>query len=586
MAVAAPSAMAKQQSKIRGAFASSGVVPAATGKVTSRLKPSKSTLRVRVKDLSPSSTYQLTVGGVSQAEFTTTSSGRARLRFQTPQKGSSLPLDFDPRGQTMAVSGVGGDVLSVVLSGVGEPVGMKIDERTDLSPTSLAGAAKAEARFRLKKNGRTTFKVELEDVTVGNYSLFVDGVMRATISVPSDGEGEVEFDSQASPPKILLDFDPRGLVIDVVGDAGVFFSGEMSAQASGVNTCSFSEVETFLTSTGVDPDGKAKARFRVRDDCDQDFRVEVEDVPTGFYEVVVDGVSVGSVNVVDTGLEVEGRIEFDSDPEDPGEVLLDFDPRDKLIEIRQGALVYFTGMLGLAGSGGGSTCAPEETDEELTSTGADADASADARFRVRDDCDEDFRVQAEDLPVGDYDVVVAGNTVAVMSVIDTGVKIEGEVEFDTDPSDPGEILLDFDPRGAVIEIRQGAVAYFSHTFGGGSGGSSGICEPNETELPLLNEGSIGQAKGKARLRVRDDCDEDFRVEIEDLPVGNYNVLVGGSARGVIAVADTGSEVEGEIEFDSDPDQPGEVLLDFDPRGELIEIEQGGTIFLSRDFPAT
>ena len=42
--------------------------------------------------------------------------------------------------------------------------------------------------------------------------------------------------------------------------------------------------------------------------------------------------------------------------------------------------------------------------------------------------------------------------------------------------------------------------------------------------------------------------------------------------------------EGEIEFDTDPDDPGELLLDFDPRGELIEIEQGGTVFLSRTFP--
>jgi hypothetical protein len=93
----------------------------------------------------------------------------------------------------------------------------------------------------------------------------------------------------------------------------------------------------------------------------------------------------------------------------------------------------------------------------------------------------------------------------------------------------------------------------------------------------LNDGVIPQAKGKARFRVRDDCSEDFRVEIEDLPVGDYNLLVGGVNQGTITVTDTGGETEGEIEFDTDPDDPGELLLDFD-------IEQGGTVFLSRTFP--
>ena len=44
------------------------------------------------------------------------------------------------------------------------------------------------------------------------------------------------------------------------------------------------------------------------------------------------------------------------------------------------------------------------------------------------------------------------------------------------------------------------------------------------------------------------------------------------------------EPEGEIEFDTDPDEPGEVLLDFDPRGQLVEVRQGGVTYLSREFP--
>jgi hypothetical protein len=68
-------------------------------------------------------------------------------------------------------------------------------------------------------------------------------------------------------------------------------------------------------------------------------------------------------------------------------------------------------------------------------------------------------------------------------------------------------------------------------------------------------------------------------------VGTYEVVVGGIARGSLEVVDTGlGEIEGEIELDAAPDEPGEALLDFDPRGALVEVRQGGTVSLSASFP--
>ena len=105
----------------------------------------------------------------------------------------------------------------------------------------------------------------------------------------------------------------------------------------------------------------------------------------------------------------------------------------------------------------------------------------------------------------------------------------------------------------------------------------------EIEVELTNTGVFVEASGDARLRPREDR-TDFRVEIEDLPLGTYQLHVGGIKRGDIAVTLIDGEHEGEIEFDTDPDDPGEVLLDFDPRGQLIEVSQGGTVDLSRTFP--
>ena len=81
------------------------------------------------------------------------------------------------------------------------------------------------------------------------------------------------------------------------------------------------------------------------------------------------------------------------------------------------------------------------------------------------------------MPVGSYDLFVGGVFRASISVVDNGTEIEGEIEFDSDPDDPGEILLDFDPDGATIEILQGAAVFFSDTFTAASGGPAAVAVP-------------------------------------------------------------------------------------------------------------
>lgn len=575
---------ARDLAKVKGEMESTGVDPEASARLIARFKPEKSQLLVKAQGLNPAAPYTIAVGGVSVAELVATSSGAIKQKFSTSADGSSLPLSFDPRGKIVTVNDGTSDVLQMAVSTDGEPLGTKVDERTSLAPTALAPGGKAEARVRVSKDGRTTFKVEIEDVPAGSYDLFVDGVMRAVITV-TGLEGEVEFDSQASPPKLLLDFDPRGAIVDVAQGTDVFFSGEMRAQATGVTQCQFAETETFLASTGLDPDAKAKARLRVRDDCDRDFRVEIEDVPVGNYDLFVGGVLRAVIAVVDTGTEIEGEAEFDSDPDEANEILLDFDPDGASIEISQASAVFFSDTFDGSTTGGPSTCSESETEEPVASTGADPDGDATARFRTRDDCEQDFKVEIEDVPLGSYDLRVDGVLRGTITVIDNAGDIEGEIEFDTDP-DGGALPLGFDPNGKLIEVAQGATVFFSDTFGSGGTGGPTICEPTEDEVPLLNTGPVGSAKGKARFRVKDDCDEDFRVEIEDLPLGNYTLEVGGVVVGTISVVLTGGEAEGELEFDDDPDEPGELLLTFDPRGALVQVIQSGTVFLERVFPGS
>lgn len=463
LALALPAA-AKERSKIGTSLENTGTVAAAAGSAKAVLSAGRSRLQVRLSGLQPSTEHTLVVGGLTEASFTTTSGGTAKLKFQSPAAGSSLSLDFDPRGEVMEVRQGVDDVLASVFSGAGEPAGTQVDERTGLAPTAAAAGGKAEARFR-QKNGRQTFKVEIEDVPDGAYDLFVDGVLRATITVVALN-GEVEFDSQASPPKLPLDFDPRGAQLDVQQSATTFFSGAMAAQAPGVNSCAPSESEEPITSTGVDPDGAASARLRLRDDCEHTFRVEIEDVPVGAYELFVGGVLRGTITVVDTGTAVQGELEFSSDDDDPGALLLDFDPAGAAIEVRQGATVFFSSSFSGTGGGGGGggTCTPEDNELPLLNNGPDGDAKGKARYRLEGDCDDDFRVEIENLPLGDYDLRVGGVVQGAITVALVAGEAVGEIQFDNDPDQPGELPLTFDPRGQLLEIVQGGVVYLERAF--------------------------------------------------------------------------------------------------------------------------
>jgi hypothetical protein len=105
----------------------------------------------------------------------------------------------------------------------------------------------------------------------------------------------------------------------------------------------------------------------------------------------------------------------------------------------------------------------------------------------------------------------------------------------------------------------------------------------EIEVEFTNAGVFPQASGDARLRPREDR-TDFRVEIEDVPEGGYPLRVGGQMVGTIPVTmrQDGS-IEGELEF-RNPVEPGKILLDFDPRGQAIEVLDGSTVILEMSFP--
>jgi len=211
-------------------------------------------------------------------------------------------------------------------------------------------------------------------------------------------------------------------------------------------------------------------------------------------------------------------------------------------------------------------------------------ASGHANFEERADRTS-FSVEVEDMVDGSYRIVVGGVDRGEL-VVNLGI---GETEFRS-PVEAGKVLLTFDPRDELIEIHdaEGVVLTSGDVvFDPGDDGDDG--DPIdfgmvEIDVDLTNTGVYPLASGDARLRPEADR-TDFKVEIEDVPVGNYTLRIADQVVGTItAVLLEDGAVEGELEF-RNPVEPGKILLDFDPRGQQIDVLDGSTVILETLFPS-
>lgn len=259
---------------------------------------------------------------------------------------------------------------------------------------------------------------------------------------------------------------------------------------------------------------------------------------------------------------------------------------------------------------------------ELTSAREGIDGNGHARYENYPGHME-FEVEVEGLPDGEYHLFVGMQSRGDFTVHEG----HGTLEF-ASPGEIGKMLMTFDPRGMQIEIHdsQGAVlSSFDSSFeeddhghhgdgdghhgdddhnydcefgpgsghGSGSGMGSGMhggmqdCVDNgefiEIEIDLANTGVLSEAKGEAEWEMRSDRVE-FSVEIEDVPVGSYALVVGGTEVGIIDAFEMhDGDVYGHTKF-RDPETHGRKHLDFEPRGQLIEVLQGDVVILNIEFP--
>jgi len=455
------------------------------GDLSWSMNGTRSTVDASFEHLAAGAIYQLAIDGLVKTQVSGDAAGKAAVRFESPLgSGASLPLDFDPRSSQLVLRLNGQDLLVFHASIPANTSGVTAREvlRVGAAPGAPYGAGGTMV-YSVDANGDRSLGVAVGALPFGLYDLVIDGSVEGSFVVNKlkrkkkkrrrRRRGRRRPRALRSLGSILLStsdgslrVDPLGRQIDVVGNGQTFLTTQAVAMANGVTPCTETRTLVFLPRVaGV---GSAKARFRTRKDCDEDFQVEIQDVPAGIYDLRVGGVVRGQIVAAFAPAkgQIEGQIEFDTDADDPHELPLSFDPTAATIEVLQGGSVLFSGSLTGGGAGGGAgnpgICQDVEVRLPMTNTGAASLASGDARGRIRNDCRRDFRVEVEDLPAGSYTLFVAGTARGTFVV---GPPLfEAELEFDTELDDPNELPLNFDPAGALIEVKQGSTTFLMVTL--------------------------------------------------------------------------------------------------------------------------
>ena len=448
-----------------------------------------------------------------------------------------------------------------------------IDSQVPLVNCGAIPGATGQRRLRVRPNCRKNLRVEIQGVPGGSYPVLVAGTVRGTIVVGALGQGQIEFDTSPGAGQLLLNFDPTGEV-DVNTSGGRLVLSQ-SADLACVSpppppppTCGVSESLVSLVNCGALPAATGTRRLRTRDDCGQNLEIEIQNATAGrSYAVWVGTALRGSITADAFG---HGQIEFDTTPM-AGQVLLNFDPTGE-VDIFDGAVNVFslTADASCAPSSPTppppATCTFSETFVSLVNCGAIPGATGTRRLRTRDDCGKNLEIDIQGVPAGSYTVSVGG---AVRGTITADALGNGEIDFDTTPQ-AGQLLLDFDPTGE-IDIVQGSSGArvlsltADATCPGTTPPPSSTCTVVDNEVSLVNCGAIPAATGKRRVRVQSDCRKDLRIEIQNVaPGSSYDVAVANVSRGTMTADAIG---QGQIEYDTQP-APGELLLDFDPFGEI------------------
>jgi hypothetical protein len=358
---AAP-ADATNGSDLQIALTDTGIDPGgASGSVRLKAQRGEAALQLRLRDVDTSPLF-LCVG-----EDANTLSSRGGLGAGGGTFSSSDgTLDFDPRGQLLAVSAAANCSDPLLEAELDEPddceaIGrVKLGERADLEPGTATPPATAELLYMLLPDRNCTFaeggsghplrKARLS-VRVkhaepnASYGVCVDDIDRGPLATNAAGVGRADFTYSSGrgqgngkgkgkgPHKAVIDFDAYGAHFEIRDDgncagddaSAVFFGSLLAPLCSQEDLASADLVAPGATPPAT-PAGEA--RLERNEHCARELAVRVAGLAaSATYDVDVDpgDAFVEGIGALVTNANGDAEVVFSSDPE-MGERLLDFDP--------------------------------------------------------------------------------------------------------------------------------------------------------------------------------------------------------------------------------------------------------------------
>ena len=289
-------------------------------------------------------TYQIFIDGIRRGNVLVTG-GTGQLAFDNDPATPARTLNFDPRGKVIDIA----RGATLRFSGEFRPrsAGINLAIPTMLArvipPTTVESSGVALARRWVDRDGRREFDIELINMPLDTYELYVNGLFQGFLPVfpaPFGTAGEIQFstdpDDEDERP---LGFDPFTSFYIIQGAEGVLFEGRPETSEilqTNTSTIMPREIELPLFNQGVDANGTARAQIKVDDRGRRHFEVELRNVANGEYTMTIDGIAFGTITVA----AMRGVIEFEDEPE-VGELPLTFAPLGRTIGIRRGSTRYF-----------------------------------------------------------------------------------------------------------------------------------------------------------------------------------------------------------------------------------------------------
>lgn len=220
------------------------------------------------------------------------------------------------------------------------------------------------------------------------------------------------------------------------------------------------EVQSDLARVAAPGGSSASVIYQLLGTGSAKLTVDVRDATVGSYDLLVGGVVRGTLVVGQESSKTRGTLVFKTADSGSGDLLLDFPVAQQPVELRQGAVVFFSGTAPAAPTSDDNGGVGSDTVVLVRAPGVSAEAEAQASLEFGTSGPVELQIEVKKLPAGDYDLVIGEAVRGVVSVTLNGGETGGSIVFNAE-GNAGTLPLNFPAAGQTISITQGTASFFT-----------------------------------------------------------------------------------------------------------------------------